>query len=102
MRAIAIITARIHAVMPRNYYVTLTKQPAPMLNARFTLNHFVLQTPSGIPDGRALAALRLLHVTEVCLFPNYAGQPRLISHNGYVFAFSTEQLNCYRSLNPSR
>lgn len=101
MRAIAIITARIHAVMPRNYYVTLTKQPDAMLRARFTLNHFVLQTPSGIPSSRALAALRLLNVTDVCLFPAYQGQLQLLQNNGYTFSFSTDILNCYRAVSAS-
>lgn len=95
MRAISIITARIHAVMPRSYYATLTKQPAGELKARYTLNHFELASPSGIPNSRALAALRLLRVTDVCLFPVYQGQLSLVSHNGYHFAFSTNELNCY-------
>jgi hypothetical protein len=97
MRAISIITARIHAVMPRSYYATLTKQPADELKARYTLNHFELKTPSGIPNGRVVAALRLLHVTDVCLFPVFQGQQKVLEGSGYQFAFSTNDLNCYRS-----
>jgi hypothetical protein len=101
MRAISIITARIHAVMPRSYYATLIKQPAAQLRARYTLNHFELKTPSGIPNDRVLAALRLLHVSDVCLFPIFQGQQKLIENNGYEFAFSTSDLNCYRAINSS-
>lgn len=101
MRAIAIVTAKVHAVDPRSYYTMLIKEPPGLQAQRVVLKHWILRTPAGIPYRRVAHSLRLLHVTDVCLPYDYKAEAQIVTHAGYHFEFSTNTLNCYAMRAPS-
>jgi hypothetical protein len=94
MQALALVTARLHAVDPRTGYIPLLDEPIVQHEARISLLNFV--KGSVAPRQVLRAALTELNVSIVCLPPGWKHRAEVISRIGYRQMKRVPGLDCYQ------
>jgi hypothetical protein len=96
MRALDLVTTRVHAVSPRLQYVALVAEPAAEQQARLLLANVIGGALPNTPPGTIRAAMNTLHVSLVCGLNRMTHRKKLFTEAGYIPAHGTSGGWCLR------